>query len=352
MTHALVIGGSQAGLMAALAVSRAGATVTVLERSADSGRTGAMIQIGDSVLQQLTGRRDAPAFEGTRIQTWRAVYDHLRSAVDQTPAIAIMDGAEVVTIGQTAAGVWAATKDGRAVQGDLLVGADGYRSLVRRSVAPDRPDAAFSGYVLWSGLSKESALPAGVPWPRGEHVEEHGDYILVGSTLPAEDGSDRRGERRAGIALYDAGHNAVLRQQGSVVGDVARRTLFPKDIPEETYAELGRDARFWSEPWRSTIVDCVARRAIIGTPISEYLPKRIVDGRFCLVGDAAHVPSPMMGYGFKASMMDALALGAALAAHDDVVASLQAYGRARLQPSRDLVERSQHFSRSFGRRAG
>ncbi|OYX34299.1 MAG: hypothetical protein B7Y99_05855 [Caulobacterales bacterium 32-69-10] len=348
----MVIGGSQAGLMAALAVARAGASVTVMERSADSGRTGAMIQIGDSVLETLTGR-PAPAFEGTRIQTWRAVYDHLRSAVDQQPAITLMEGAEVVAVGQTDAGVWATAKDGRNVAGDLLVGADGYRSLVRRSVAPERPDAEFSGYVLWSGLALESALPAGVPWVRGEHVEQHGDSIMVGSILPAEDGSERRGARRAGIALYDAGRNAVLRRQGAVEGTVARRTLFPKDIPEETYEQLGREARFWSEPWRSTLLDCVARRSLIGTPIAEYLPPRIVDGRMCLVGDAAHVPSPWMGYGFKASMQDAMALGAALKAHDgDVVASLQDYGRARLRAAQDLVARSQQFSRSFGRRAG
>ncbi len=59
----------------------------------------------------------------------------------------------------------------------------------------------------------------------------------------------------------------------------------------------------------------------------------------------------MMGYGFKASMMDALALGAALEAHDDVIAALQDYGRTRLHASQDLVKRSQQFSRTFGRHA-
>jgi 2-polyprenyl-6-methoxyphenol hydroxylase-like FAD-dependent oxidoreductase len=349
MTHVVVIGGSQAGLMAALAASRAGATVTVMERSADSGRTGAMIQIGDSVLEQLTGRHDVPRFEGTRIQTWRAVYDHLLSAVVIDPDITLMEGAEVVDIGQTEAGVWAAAKDGRVVEGDVLVGADGYRSLVRRFVAPGRPDAAFSGYVLWSGLSKESALPPGMPWVRGEHVESHGSLIMVGSILPAEDGSERRGDRRAGIALYDSGHNDVLRRQGSVEGRVARRTLFPADIPDQTYEELGRSARYWSDPWRSTLIDCVQRRSLIGTPVAEYLPERLVDGRMCLVGDAAHVPSPWMGYGFKASMLDAQALGAALKANgDDVAAAVEAYGRARLRESQQLVQRSQQFSRSFG----
>ncbi|MBW9080722.1 FAD-binding protein [Rhizobium pusense] len=53
--RAVVVGASLAGLMAALAVARAGLTVTVVERSAETGRTGAALQIGDAVLERLTG---------------------------------------------------------------------------------------------------------------------------------------------------------------------------------------------------------------------------------------------------------------------------------------------------------
>ncbi|WP_280890901.1 FAD-dependent monooxygenase [Streptomyces sp. LBL] len=39
------------------------------------------------------------------------------------------------------------------------------------------------------------------------------------------------------------------------------------------------------------------------------MPDRLVRGRLVLVGDAAHVPSPMTGRGFGTSLDDAAALG-------------------------------------------
>jgi len=44
------------------------------------------------------------------------------------------------------------------------------------------------------------------------------------------------------------------------------------------------------------------------TPIAEYVPDRLVNGRLALVGDAAHVPTPMTGCGFSASLDDAEAI--------------------------------------------
>jgi 2-polyprenyl-6-methoxyphenol hydroxylase-like FAD-dependent oxidoreductase len=46
-----------------------------------------------------------------------------------------------------------------------VVGADGYRSMVRRTVAPDQPDATFAGYMLWRGLTDEADLPPQAPRP-------------------------------------------------------------------------------------------------------------------------------------------------------------------------------------------
>jgi 2-polyprenyl-6-methoxyphenol hydroxylase-like FAD-dependent oxidoreductase len=49
--------------------------------------------------------------------------------------------------------------------------------------------------------------------------------------------------------------------------------------------------------------------------IAEYVPDKLVKGRVALVGDAAHVPTPMTGSGFSASLHDAETLAAAIAAH-------------------------------------
>jgi 2-polyprenyl-6-methoxyphenol hydroxylase-like FAD-dependent oxidoreductase len=135
------------------------------------------------------------------------------------------------------------------------------------------------------------------------------------------------------------------------VGDVVQRTLRSDKIPESTFKALAEEAReIWPEPWRAAILDCIARRAVIGTPVAEYLPKRLSHGRICLVGDAAHVPSPMTGRGFAASALDALALAEALddgGLRSGTVDALQRYDAKRLRAARELVRSGQSFSHSF-----
>jgi 2-polyprenyl-6-methoxyphenol hydroxylase-like FAD-dependent oxidoreductase len=90
------------------------------------------------------------------------------------------------------------------------------------------------------------------------------------------------------------------------------------------------------------------------TPIAEYVPDRLAHGRVALVGDAAHVPTPMTGSGFSASLDDAEAITEALTAGlRDVPMreALRRYEQARLHSVRGMVQSGQQFSRSFERAA-
>ncbi len=345
--RAVIVGASLGGLMAALSISRAGLSVTLLERAADSGRTGAALQVGDGLLARLTGRDDDPTFNGARVQTWTSVHRYLRAAAESDPSITVHDGVTVIDVGQDADRAFAIDEDGCSYAGDVLVGADGYRSVVRRLVAPERPDAEFAGYVIWIGVSHEADLGFTGEWPQGTVYEEANGYILLGSPLPAENGSNKPGERRLGWALYDAGRNALLRKRGALAGNFVQRSLRPSDIPDQTYAELAHDACLWPEPWCKAIRDCVDRQAVIGTPIAEYLPDRLVKDRVGLVGDAAHVPTPMTGNGFSAALEDAVVLGRALARESSIQAALRGYAANRLPEVRRLVEGGQYFSRGY-----
>jgi 2-polyprenyl-6-methoxyphenol hydroxylase-like FAD-dependent oxidoreductase len=163
---------------------------------------------------------------------------------------------------------------------------------------------------------------------------------------------------------------------------VVHHTLRAGDVPAGVYQDLAEHARKrWPTPWRDAILDCIGRRAVIGTPIAEYLPNRLARGRLALVGDAAHVPTPMTGKGFGASLQDALAL--ADAASDGVRGSagqeaLCRYEQQRLQPgegraavqplvcavhrltrpgsrhvnARDIYRTSSQHNRSFGPASG
>jgi len=97
--------------------------------------------------------------------------------------------------------------------------------------------------------------------------------------------------------------------------DGVRHSLTPAEIPEATFRELANEAADrLSVPWRDAILDCIRRRAVIGTPVPEYVPDRLVNGRLALVGDAAHIVPPTGAKGLNLAVADVALLAPALAA--------------------------------------
>jgi hypothetical protein len=85
--------------MTALTLSRVGVNVTMLERSDDTGRTGAALHVGDGLLERLdhsTAHR--PLAPG--VQTWFAVHGALREAVEADPRIELRQNTTVRSVGQ------------------------------------------------------------------------------------------------------------------------------------------------------------------------------------------------------------------------------------------------------------
>lgn len=352
---AIVVGASLAGLMSALTLSRTGLRVTMLERSTRKVRTGAALPVSGGLLERLTGRRspDGKDILPSGGQAWADVHAGLSSAAQADPGISLRSPVRVTDVGQDERSAWVVTDDGESVRADLVVGADGHASVVRRHVVPEAPDATFAGYVIWLGLVDEREIRVR-PWPSDLAILYERDYCLNAYYLPGADGSVAKGRRRIGWGWYDSGRNDLLRASGAVLGDVVQRTLRAADVPDATFDELACEAReIWPSPWREAIVDCIRRRAVIGTPIGEYLPHRLVSGRVCLVGDAAHLPSPMTGRGFDASAQDAIALADALGGignRGSISGALRRYEVARLDAARQLVRSGQSFSNSFAPR--
>lgn len=358
--HAIVVGASQAGLMTALLLSRAGTTVTLIERSDDASRRGAVLSVGDNFLERVTGRTDlGEDFLAHGIQMWGVVHSALMRLAVEDPGIAIVHETYVSELGQDDEGVWAISSKGRKFTGDFLVGADGYRSVVRKVVAPDKPDAAYAGYVLWLGMVDEETLAPRSEWPKygAENVDHLGGregYFFLGWALPGHDGTLEPGKRQLGWAWYDATRNDLFRDLGCLNGDVVRRSLAREEIPREPLNELVDEAERWPTIWRDAVRDSIKRGEVLAAPVAEYLPERLRSGRIVLVGDAAHVPTPKTGNGFPASLQDGEALAEAIrevvAGRSSIESALEAYEQVRLTPVRELVASGQAWSREFSAR--
>jgi 2-polyprenyl-6-methoxyphenol hydroxylase-like FAD-dependent oxidoreductase len=351
MGSAIIVGGSLAGLAGSIVLARQGIAVTVLERATGTPPPGSGLWADFGLLRRVTGC--VPEGLGIPVpgSPWHAVswrglrdwmYDAAAGLADVRP------GVEVRDIGQDAAGAWAVSSAGETFRADVVFGADGHRSTIRRLVAPDHPAATYAGYLIWRGLTDGPAVPL-----RGNDgvIVDHCDgYYLVAYLVPGP------GRRQLAWAWYDAGRDSLLEAAGCVSGREVLGSLSADQVPGDVLGELARSARrCWPSPWSQAIVLSLQRQEAIGTPIPEYEPRRLVDGRIGLLGDAAHAASPMTGRGFHTTLLDVEALAAVArrgVAGLDASRVLGEYERIRIEPGRSLVRSGRSWGRQYLRETG
>ncbi|MGP5163790.1 FAD-dependent monooxygenase [Arthrobacter rhombi] len=354
---AIVVGASLAGLALSISLARSGLAVNVFERAAEerNGGTGLRLWAG---MGETIRRRDGSGFSAPTIASiassgvpgpegWATVRRRLADAAATEPGISIHYESEVVEIGQDAETAWIKDASGKVHGADILLGADGHRSMVRRSVDPSHPDATYAGYTIWTGKAPYEAAPG---WAEGHN---HMDMI----TLPHGDGAMIVGEtktngepRRYFWQWYDPTSDDYLHESGALVENVSQHSLVNEGIAASKYEDIHRRAGHWPAPWDQIVRHSVHRRQVIATPIAEYVPRRLTRGRIAIIGDAAHVPSPMTGAGFDTGLGDAETLGE-LTDHGVVgrrgVEVLKTYEKQRLRTAQRMVRSGQGFGRSL-----
>ncbi len=353
----LVVGGSLVGLSSAIALARSGTRVTVLERSESSGyEGGGGLGVDLDLLADVTGLSDVPpVYRGPDRDTtaWPLLAGWLESQARSVPGVEVARGAEVVEVSDGSV----RTRQGRRYDADVVVGADGARSTVRRWVSPSHPEAAYAGYLLWRAMVAESDLgPEVLEPPQDEPSREHysGPYRLVTYLVPGADGCAARGRRRLNVVWYDPARRELLTGVGLLEGSSVYGSLATKDVPESLRDELSAVAeQRWPPPWREALEEALRRGLVFGTPVVQYRPDRLVRGRVVIVGDAAHAASPMVGGGFRQGLYDAAALAAALERGGlPPVEALKRYEGERLGPAQAHGERSEAASAHYLSREG
>jgi 2-polyprenyl-6-methoxyphenol hydroxylase-like FAD-dependent oxidoreductase len=363
--RALIIGGSMAGLFAALYLRRGGWRVDVFERSpvALTGR-GAGIMTHPEMREALaelgleTGQDFGVPVPGRIVldkagneigrnvlpqiaTSWNRLFEMLGKALG-APSYHL--GRDLVRVLQDADGVTAHFADGTAEIGDLLVGADGFRSAVRGQLLPDALPQ-YAGYVAWRGLVDEHDAVAAMGQDLFDHLGFHlppGEQFL-GYPVAGPGNDLRPGHRSWNVVWYrpaDAERD-VPRLLTSDTGKRHELSIPPPLIARGVIAEM-RDAVARLLPPQFRAAMDKAQQPFL-QPIYDLESIAMVMGRVALAGDAAFVVRPHVGAGVVKAAQDAAALAASLQAHADISEGLRAYEAARIGASKRYVARARRL---------
>ncbi|MFB9266936.1 FAD binding domain-containing protein [Bradyrhizobium erythrophlei] len=365
---ALVIGGSMAGLFAALLLRREGWIVDVYERiGAELAGRGAGI-VTHSELFEVLGRAgiDTAAaavgvvVPGRRVldqrgriagelglrqvlTSWGHLYGLLKAAL---PAEYYHHGKNLEEVSECGDRVVARFSDGSEASGDLLIGADGIFSSVRAQLAAD-VCPKYAGYVAWRGLVNECDLSARTraelcDWfafslPPGEQ--------MLGYPVAGPNEEMDVGERRFNFVWYrpadaDDGLADLLTDIDGVRHELS---IPPTRIRSDVIASMRRDAERLLAPQFAEVVH-LTPQPFIQAILDLETPCMALGSRTVILGDSAFVARPHVGMGVTKAAADAAALVDALRAHPvDLPAALAKFESTRLPFGAAVVRRARQL---------
>jgi 2-polyprenyl-6-methoxyphenol hydroxylase-like FAD-dependent oxidoreductase len=362
--RAIIIGGSMAGLFAALHLRRAGWQVDVYERATEplSARgagiithpelraalnlfgiatdAGFGVAISDRVMldrrDQIIAKSHCPQIA----TSWTHVHSALMARL---PADRLHRGADLIGVAEAGKNVTAHFADGRSATGTVLIGADGVRSAVRRHLFPDLTPQ-YAGYFAWRGLAHETDMlkSAGDDQrcARFAFCLPPGEQML-GYLVPGPGHALEPGHRHYNFVWYRPADTAreLPRLLTDCYGHAHTNAIPPNVIAPAVIREMRLAAGRLLAPWFQRAVAATAQPFL--QPIFDLASPCMHGGRIALIGDAAFVVRPHVGGGVVKAADDAAALAAALApSMVDPVTALAEFSRARCPAGDSMVARA------------
>ena len=365
--HVLIAGAGLSGLALAHGLLKDGHTVEVFERDPDFTRkTGYMLHMngfGGNALQRClpedlyelyldTSRRTpargesivltdqlhelssqphlGPPNDGDRRHTGvhrRTLRQIMLSRLNGS----VRSGTAVTSYEELGDRVRVQLSDGTTAEGDLLVGADGIRSAVRRQRLPQITviDSGVRGIGVYGRTILTPEILAAIPDVLLQGViiaaDRTGSRVLIGAFQPRKPVADAPADVAPDV------HLEPVEDYLMVSCSVARGTVVPPSAEWDADTPLAmRKAMLeaidgW-HPALRTVVGNMELESIFAIPFgylepgTEWAPSRVT-----VIGDAAHAMLPTLGMGANLALNDASVLLDRLSSGEEVVAAVGAY---------------------------
>jgi 2-polyprenyl-6-methoxyphenol hydroxylase-like FAD-dependent oxidoreductase len=344
---AMIIGGGLGGLSAAIALQQLGWNVSVYEKAKELKELGAGIVLSANAIKALEKlgvaeqvRKAGSPVKKAEIRTWDGkllvnVPIHKQAKLYGTHSYLIyrpdlqsilykklkqetvLFGKKLIRIEKDAAKITAIFEDGEEAEGDLLIGADGVHSEVRKSIIGSTP-SRYSGFTAIRGISnfEDDRFP----------VELGGGFEAWGPG------------KRFGFSHLGSGRifwfSAINTPQGTMITTEDRKKAALEKFkgsfePIEAVIESTNES------------DILLHEIFDRSPV-KYWSK----GRATLLGDAAHPMLPNLGQGGAQALEDALVLSRSLEKYpDNVQQAFKVYEKIRIPRTTQVVRGSRAMAR-------
>ena len=257
-------------------------------------QTGEFLELRDR--RKISARLAAPYYASHRADLLGALASELDPA-------SIHLGHRLTAIDGRGATVGLEFANGVTVNADIVIGADGVRSVIRRALYGD-DNPSYTGQMVWRALLKGSSVPPEILEPTG-HIQWVGPgchflaYYIRGTAL-VNIGTQQDTEK-------------WVAEGWSMPGDPAEMRLsFPNPEPR-------------LEKLLGIVTEC-SKWGLFTRPITANWGR----GRIQLIGDAAHAMLPNAGQGAGQAFEDAYILARWLAAERDPVEAFANFRRIRI----------------------
>lgn len=349
---AIIIGGSMGGVFAARYLQKQGFDVEIFERSSVPlvGRGAgivthpelrkALVDIGRSAEEDLGISFDwrhtfdrqgniVASYRCPQICTsWNRLFEILNEVL---PKADYHLNKDFVRLEQDDKKVTAYFADGTSATGDLLVGADGFRSQVRGVLLPEA-QPVYSGYIGWRGLAPEERFSEPV---RKQIIETFSFYLppgeqFLGYPAAGPENDLRPGHRAWNIVWYrPTDRETLARYLTDAKGHTHSMSIPPPLIAPQVIASMRAAAEELLPPQFAEAIRVIDQPFF--QPIYDFATPAMAIGRCCLIGDAAFVIRPHVGAGVVKVAQDAEAMARCVGAADDIVTGLKTYEAERHQ---------------------